>query len=394
MKKLCHTSSAAVNPSLFSGPSTKETRELKWRQYARCNKLHIRVRDDLDNFEQYRYLLEKAVCSWAQDQSLENYRKKVPLPELCTVENPTASDLVTFRPRLSRAGRPRLDPVMMFKAICLGEMYRLSDEELAYRCACDETYRLILDLQEGQRITRQSIWHYREIFTKYNCFEKIRYTHTRELEKEGVIPAQTPLIIDASFVEVPKQHNTREENQLIKEGKGHLLWNDNPHKKRQKDIDASWTKKNGISYFGFKLHALVEATSKCIIHCLTTTAKVHDSRMLEQMLGDDDKGREILGDSAYYGRNLLEIIESYGAIPVICEKGYRNKPLSEKQKKDNRKKSKTRCRIEHAFGFIENSMGGSIVRSIGLVRAAARQELTVFLYNIARAEQIKRLGIT
>ena len=57
--------------------------------------------------------------------------------------------------------------------------------------------------------------------------------------------------------------------------------------------------------------------------------------------------------------------------PVICEKGHRNNPLTEEQKQSNRQKSKTRCRVEHIFGFIEGSMNGSFVRSIGIIRAKA-----------------------
>ena len=63
-------------------------------------------------------------------------------------------------------------------------------------------------------------------------------------------------MIDGSFVEVPRQRNTREENRLIKEGRGGELWNPEEgdteekkrkaNKKRQKDTDARWTKKGGI----------------------------------------------------------------------------------------------------------------------------------------------------
>ena len=58
--------------------------------------------------------------------------------------------------------------------------------------------------------------------------------------------------------------------------------------------------------------------------------------------------------------------------PIICEKGRRNHPLTEKQKAENRRKSKTRCLVEHVFGFEEQSMHGLIVRTIGIVRAKAR----------------------
>lgn len=45
------------------------------------------------------------------------------------------------------------------------------------------------------------------------------------------------------------------------------------------------------------------------------------------------------------------MVEEYGMALIICEKGHRNHLLIEEQKKWNRQKSKTRCRIEYIFGF-------------------------------------------
>ena len=44
----------------------------------------------------------------------------------------------------------------------------------------------------------------------------------------------------------------------------------------------------------------------------------------------------------------------------------------EGQKASNKEKSKTRVRVEHIFGFVENSMNGSFVRTIGLARAKTK----------------------
>jgi len=96
-------------------------------------------------------------------------------------------------------------------------------------------------------------------------------------------------IIDATFVEAPKQHNTPDKNKKIKEGEGDSLWN------------------------------------------------------AEE------------GDTA---------------------------------EEKARKKSKSRCRIEHIFGFIEGPMNGSLVRSIGIMRAKAASALTFLVYNIFRYTQI------
>ena len=50
--------------------------------------------------------------------------------------------------------------------------------------------------------------------------------------------------------------------------------------------------------------------------------------------------------SFWYRRGRLNIYSH-----KVHEKGYRNKPLSDKQKASNTKKSKIRARVEHVFGF-------------------------------------------
>ena len=69
------------------------------------------------------------------------------------------------------------------------------------------------------------------------------------------------------------------------------------------------------------------------------------------------------------------------------DRGY---PLTEEQKQGNRTKSKVRCRVEHVFGFMEQTMGGLVFRGIGLVRAAANVALTNLVYNMCRFTQIVR----
>ncbi|MBK5203486.1 MAG: transposase, partial [Prolixibacteraceae bacterium] len=56
-------------------------------------------------------------------------------------------------------------------------------------------------------------------------------------------------------------------------------------------------------------------------------------------------------------------------------------------------KSKTRARVEHVFGFMEQSMNGLIVRSVGIKRAAGIIGLINLTYNLFRYEQIIRLNI-
>ena len=196
-------------------------------------------------------------------------------------------------------------------------------------------------------------------------------------------------IVDASFVIVPKQRNTREENKNIKEGEGGELWNDNPHKKRHKDVDARWTKKGGINYYGYKDHTLVIEKTKMIKNFVVTPASVHDSTPVDILIdGDNKEGEFCWFDSAYVGTE--ETVKSKGLTPLIIEKEYRYKSLTEEQKENNRVKSKTRCRIEHVYGFMEQSMKGLFFRGVGIVRATFYIGFTNLVYNMCRLVQIKK----
>lgn len=75
------------------------------------------------------------------------------------------------------------------------------------------------------------------------------------------------------------------------------------------------------------------------------------------------------------------------------EKGYRGKPLTDKQKTKNNIKSKTRVRVEHVFGFMEQSMNGLAVKSVGIIRATGIIGLINLTYNLFRYEQTVRLAI-
>ena len=81
------------------------------------------------------------------------------------------------------------------------------------------------------------------------------------------------------------------------------------------------------------------------------------------------RDRNLWLDAGYVGKE--DMVTKCGMNPIICEKGYRNHPLTDEQKKNNREKSHTRCLVEHIFGFVEGAMNGSFVRSIGIIRAMA-----------------------
>ncbi len=106
-----------------------------------------------------------------------------------------------------------------------------------------------------------------------------------------------------------------------------------------------------------------------------TSAKIHDSRVLENLMEKEDSGQPLYADSSYRSESLEEYCGQMGIESRTHEKGYRNKPLQKRQKAANKRKSKVRARVEHIFAFMENSMNGMYLHYRNLGRVSAGIEL-------------------
>jgi IS5 family transposase len=317
-----------------------------------------------------------------------------PLEQLSTVIN-----WEIFRTQLKKCfkkepkgpgGRPPFDYVLMFKILILQRLYNLSDAQMQYQILDRLSFQRFLGQGlNGNVPDEKTIWLFREVLTRRGMIEKLFDSFNAELEKQGLITNHGS-IIDASFVEVPRQRNNRDENATIKEGKTPEEWLDDPAKLRQKDTDARWTKKNDDTFYGYKDHVKVDTDSKLIKTYEVTDASVHDSQVVEQLLNESDAGTELHADSAYRSSEIEQTLKERRVISRVHEKAYRNQPLTETQIRCNRTKSRIRARVEHVFGYITNSMKGFRIRSIGILRARSIIGLINLAYNIVRSVQLQR----
>ena len=281
-------------------------------------------------------------------------------------------------------GRPPYNYVMMLKILILQRIYNISDDQTEFQINDRMSFMRFLGLGLDETVPdAKTIWHFRNELTNAGIIEELFALFTRELETKGIV-THKGTIVDATFVDAPKQRNTREENKRVKNGEVPEDWSEN--KRRQKDTDARWTKKNNEVHFGYKDHVKVDADSKIIKKYAVTSANVHDSQKFTDLLDDTDE--VIYADSAYVGQAVPERVRA-----EICEKGYRNHPLTVEQKDKNRKKSKIRCRIEHVFGYMTGSMCGITFRGIGKPRADFNIGLTNLVYNMCRYATLQRLKL-
>ncbi len=289
-----------------------------------------------------------------------------------------------------RAGRPPFDKVLMFKILVLQSLYGLSDDAVEFQITDRRSFMRFLGLKISDKVPdAKTIWSFRETLIRENLIDRLFEAFNAALDRQGVF-TNTGQIIDASFVEVPKQRNSRDENRQIKEGKTPETWKAEPNKLRQKDLDARWTKKNNISYYGFKNHIKADEGTKLIKNYVITPASVHDSQALDALLSHADAGQKLYADSAYVGSACEESVSGCQMENEVNEKAFRNKPLSIEQKELNRKKSKVRARVEHVFGFMTNTMDAMFIHTIGIIRGAAKIAMNNLTYNLMRCVQLNK----
>jgi IS5 family transposase len=288
-------------------------------------------------------------------------------------------------------GRKPYDYVLMFKILILQRYYNLGDDQTEYQICDRLSFMRFLKLTIADDVPdSKTVWHFKERLIDLDLITVLFNLFKSQLEKLGLI-VNEGRIIDASFVEVPKQRNSREENKQIKGDQVPKEWKEkgNENKLEQKDTDARWTKKNGVAYYGYKNHVKCDQKSKLITGYTVTDASIHDSQPTPGLLNVEDENQALYADGAYVGEDFQNnLIEEKKVILQIIEKGYRNKPLTEEQKATNKEKSKTRVRVEHIFGFVENSMNGSFIKTIGIKRAEAVIGLMNLTYNMFRKVQI------
>jgi IS5 family transposase len=310
-------------------------------------------------------------------------------------------DFELFRPLLEqelrpsrpadKGGRPPFDPVFMFKILVLQRLNNFSDDRAEFLLNDRVSFQRFLGLDFAGRIPdAKTIWLFRDQLQRQGLVKKLFDVLNVELEQRRII-VNDGQIVDASFMEAPRQRNNREENAEIKAGRVPEKFKENEHRLSQKDTDARWAKKGEETHYGYKAHVMCDTGSKLVTEFLVTDAAVHDSVPLEDLIesGAAD-GQTLHADSAYRSAAIEAILTQRGIRSRIHFKASCQAPLTEFQKLLNKARSRTRARVEHIFGFMENSMGGMRVRGCSKARNEAIIGLMLLTYNLCRVARLKR----
>lgn len=318
-----------------------------------------------------------------------------------------------FRPDLDKAvprsdgskgGRPPFDHVFMFKVLVLQASHSLADERTEYLIKDRLSFMRFLGLGLCDPVPdANTIWTFREALTRAQiegkpAIEVLFARFDAALRQAGFL-AMGGQIIDASIVAAPKQRNTEEEKQAIKDGRIPEGWSDTPAKLAQKDRDARWTVKwskakpaedgsprvdIAVPVFGYKNHVGIDRRHGLIRTWAVTDAARYEGALLPGLLDRSNTASDVWADTAYRSKANEKHLADHGLRSRLHRKKPKGKPMPAHVARANGRKSKVRAAVEHVFAHEKGPMG-LVVRTIGLARARVKIGLANLVYNRKRA---------
>ena len=274
------------------------------------------------------------------------------------------------KPRKSPAGAKGYDSILLFKILILQALYNLSDEAMEYQILDRYSFSRFLGIREGAKVPDATpIFRFRDELAQASVVELL-FTQFDQFLRDHGFRAQKGQIVDASIIRVPSQRKSRAETKKIKAEEPISSWSES--KRRQKDVDARWTKKHGKAFFGYKNHVSIDANHKFIRSYAVTDASVHDSQVFTELLDPDNTSKDVWADSAYRSEESLQELQEQGFREHLQRKGCRHKKLTAREQQGNRSRARVRRRIEQLFGVIAMRTGSTVMRGIGFIRIRAK----------------------
>jgi IS5 family transposase len=299
----------------------------------------------------------------------------------------------------ARGGRPPYDPVMMFKILVIQAQNNLSDDRAEFLINDRLSFMRFLGLSLGDRVPdAKTIWLFRERLTEAGAVRRLFDRFDAAVRAAGYIP-MSGQIVDASLVAAPKQRNSDSEKAEIKAGCIPPAWKGKAAKLRQKDRDARWTVKFSkakpradgtmpvdiaIPTFGYQNHVSTDRGHGLIRKWTVTDAAAYEGRLLRRgLLDKTNTSSQVWGDSAYRSQQNEAFMARNGFVSCIHRKKPKGRPMPERTRRANARKSAIRAHVEHVFAQQKDRMD-LFVRTIGIKRAETKIGLANLVYNLKR----------
>jgi len=256
------------------------------------------------------------------------------------------------------AGRKPHELLVIVKCFLLQTIYGLSDPRLEEEIADRRSFQIFLGLTSHDSIPDETtICRYRELFARLGLDRVLFDSFKKQLAAQNLIVGQGT-IVDATL----KQAQA------------------NPESNR--DQDATFTKRGGKTTYGYKGHIGVDLDTNIIHSVEFTGAHIHDTDKFDDLLTGAE--RRVLADKGYANKQRKNMLQRQGIRCGILDKGYRNTPLTKKQRKRNRILSAVRNAVERPFAYMKQVLHYRRCQYYDLARNRTQFILCAIVYNMRR----------
>jgi IS5 family transposase len=280
---------------------------------------------------------------------------------------PWATLLGLIEPHYPKAGNGRRPyPLeVMLRIYFLQQWYQLSDpgaEEALYDI---QSMRAFAGLELGRDAIpdETTILNFRHLLEAHDLTKAIFEAVSAHLEDKGAL-LRGGTIMDATLIAAsPSTKN--------KDGK--------------RDPEMSQSKKGNQWYFGMKTHIGVDARSGLVHTAGVTTGKVHDAKVMDNLIREDD--RAVFADKGYVNEKKKRAARRAGVYWAVKEKPKSRRRLSSSQKRRNRRHGAIRAKVEHVFRVLKCQFGYRKVRYRGIEKNGAQVFALLALANLFLARR-------
>jgi len=260
----------------------------------------------------------------------------------------------------SGKGRPPHDLERMLRIYFLQQWFNLSDPQAEDAIYDSESMRRFARVELGDdKIPDEStILRFRHLLEKHGLTESI-FEAVKDLLAEQRLTLRAGTIVDATIIAAPSS---------TKNASG------------TRDPEMKQTRKGKNWHFGMKLH--IGTDRRGIVHSVTAThAAESDIKQLPHLLHGEES--ELYGDQAYWKEADRQAFEEQGVRYRVNRRapgGNRN--LSDRWRKINRARSRTRACCEHPFRVVKQLWGFYKTRYRGIAKNLARAQTMFALANL------------
>jgi transposase, IS5 family len=273
----------------------------------------------------------------------------------------------------SAGGRPACRVGVLLRIMILQHLYGLSDPQVEEQVNDRLSFQKFVQLAAQEAVPDETtICRFRQRLIGCGLHEELLGLLNQQLEARGYIVKRTTLV-DATIVESSRKYPSIES---VNEGTA-------------PDPQASFTRKNDRSIYGYKAHVSSDGEHQLVRRALISTAKVQETNFFAAVTPPDSGS--VYADRGYASKTNRAWLAARGITDGILKKAARYVKLTEADRQENRIKIKVRAPIERVFAHWKQWQHYRRVRYLGLAKNQLELTLIAVAYNLKRLAGIMEL---